>query len=131
MITIGQLLESVDLDFEPRWVTKDEDGTVSIWEKKPVYRDDCYGIDDDNYGEMDSFGKIKLAEFTNKPWAECIYEVPRKTTGKIEKLKIHETSSGGNDMVLHIQKTPATPYEMHHKINELVDAVNELKEKGE
>ena len=37
MITIDQLLESVDLDFEPRWVTKDENGTISFhsYETKP------------------------------------------------------------------------------------------------
>lgn len=94
MTTIEQLLESVDLDFEPRWVTKDLDGEVSIWEVKPVRRDDYYGFDDDNYGEMDSFGKIKLSEFVNKHWTECIYEVPRKTTGKIEKIECFGTLSG-------------------------------------
>ena len=35
MITIEQLLESVDLDFEPRFVTKDRDGEVYVWELKP------------------------------------------------------------------------------------------------
>ena len=35
MITICQLLESVDLDFEPRCVTKDEINGVSIWDYKP------------------------------------------------------------------------------------------------
>ena len=35
MITIDQLLESVDLDFEPRFVTKDEGGWLAIWEEKP------------------------------------------------------------------------------------------------
>lgn len=124
LITIDQLLESVDLDFEPRWVTKDMDGTINVWNNKPLYKDDYYGYAD---GELGDFGKLKLAEFDGKDWTECIYEVPRKATGEIEKLKIHETSSGGNDMVLRIQKTPATPYEMHHKINELVEAVNELK----
>lgn len=111
MITIDQLLESVDLEFEPRWVTKDLDGEVSIWEVKPVRRDDYYGLDDDNYGEMDSFGKIKLTEFENKHWTECIYEVPRKTTGKIERLETTEKQR----------------FVMLNKINELVDAVNELK----
>lgn len=116
MITIDQLLESVDLDFEPRWVTKDLDGEVNIWEVKPVYLDnDYYGLDDDNYGEMASFGNIKLSEFKNKPWSECIYEVPRKTTRKIELL----TSDGGSH---------PDHYDFMLKINELVVAVNELKE---
>lgn len=75
-----------------------------------MYHDDYYGLDDDNYGEMDSFGKIKLSEFKNKPWSECIYEVPRKTTGKIEKVEGYTT-----DKILA-------------KVNELVDAVNEINE---
>ena len=29
LITIEQLLESVDLDFEPRWVTKDDEANMS------------------------------------------------------------------------------------------------------
>ena len=127
MITIDQLLESVDLDFKPRWVTKDLDGEVNIWEVKPVPHDDYYGLDDDNYGETDSFGKIKLAEFAHRDWTECIYEVPRKTTDKIEKLLEQKLTVG------------KTKYEyptsamLIDKINEIidwinkVDAVNELK----
>lgn len=30
MITTDQLLESVDLDFEPRWITQDNNGRVII-----------------------------------------------------------------------------------------------------
>ena len=122
MITIDQLLESVDLDFEPRWVTKDEDGTVSIWEEKPERHDDFYRVDVDNFGEVAMY-PIKLAEFDGKDWTECIYEIPRKTTGKIEKLLEQKLTIG------------KTKYEypthamMIDKINELVDAVNELKGK--
>ena len=125
LITIEQLLESVDLDFEPRFVTKDEDGTVSIWEKKPEWCDDFYRVDANNVGEVVMCPKLKLAEFTNKHWTKCIYEVPRKTTGKIEKLLEQKLTIG------------KTKYEypthamMMDKINELVDAVNELKAKGE
>ena len=52
---------------------------------------------------------------------KCNYEVPRKTTGKIEKLLEQKLTIG------------KTKYEypthamMIDKINELVDAVNELK----
>ena len=80
MITIQQLLESVDLDFEPRWVTKDKDGTVSIWEEKPERYNDFYRVDVDNFGEVAMY-QIKLAEFDGRDWTECIYEVPQKTTG--------------------------------------------------
>jgi hypothetical protein len=132
MITIDQLLESVDLDFEPRFVTKDKSGWITIWEEKPY----CCSCNDSWQNDKScnlNCGYIKLAEFENKRWTECIYEVPRKTTGKIERLEIREVSHGGENMVLHIQKIPATAEEMHEKINEIIDwinkvvAVNELK----
>ena len=80
MITIDQLLESVDLDFEPRFVTKDEDGTIICWAGEP--RQSTFfqeWIQTNPY----CCGKIietclKLSEFADKPWQECIYEVPRK-----------------------------------------------------
>ena len=117
MITIEQLLESVDLDFEPGWVTKDEDGDVHICDfHKPEPDGVMWDLPiEANY---DCFGKIKLAEFADKDWTECIYEVPRKTTGKIEKLLEQKLTIG------------KTKYEyptnamMMDKINELVDAVN-------
>ena len=34
LITIDQLLESVDLDFEPRFVTKNLYDDIEIWSKK-------------------------------------------------------------------------------------------------
>lgn len=120
LITIDQLLESVDLDFEPRWVTKDEDGCITIWEQKPETKDDIWIAQ----CSLFALRAIKLSNFADKDWQECIYEVPRKTTGKIEKLETQEISHGGENMVLHIQKIPATAEEMHKKINELVDAVN-------
>ena len=115
MITIDKLLESVDLDFEPGWVTKDEDGTVSIWEEKPERHNDSYRVDVDNFGEVAMYPKLKLSEFENKDWTECIYEVPRKTTGKIEKLM----SDGG----AHPDQR-----DFMYKINQIVDYVNALIE---
>lgn len=121
MITIEQLLESVDLDFEPRFVTKDENGWIAIWEEKPH----CYPYGDSWHNnscrDLDC-GHIKLAEFENKPWQECICEVPRKTTGKIEKLL---------EQKLTIGKTKYE-YPTHamlvDKINQIVDYVNALIE---
>ena len=123
MITIDQLLESVDLDFEPRWVTQDEDG-VTIFADKPKYCENAEQWFATNptsgFAEYDG---LKLAEFESKDWTVCIYEVPRKTTGKIERLLEQKLTIG------------KTKYEypthamMIDKINELVDAVNELKEK--
>ena len=119
MITIEQLLESVDLDFEPRWITKDENGEICIWDcNMPELDGEVWNYLDERYEWL---GKIKLAEFENKDWQECIYEVPRKTTGKIEKLLEQKLTIG------------KTKYEypthamMMDKINELVAAVNELK----
>ena len=87
MITIDQLLESVDLDFEPRWVTKDENGEVCIFENAPETCEQTKQWVTTVFASgLAGYEGLKLAEFENKPWAECIYEVPRKTTGKIEKL---------------------------------------------
>ncbi len=112
MITIDQLLESVDLDFEPRFVTKDEDGCIAIWEQKPEL-DDTLRLWSCQCG-LFTFRGLKLSEFDGKDWTECIYEVPRKTTGKIEKLPTSAPFGCQGDW--------------REKINELVDAVNELKE---
>ena len=124
MITIDQLLESVDLDFEPGWVTKDEDGTVNIWEEKP---ERCYGfycIDNDNIGEVVTCPKLKLSEFADKNWKECIYEVPRKTTVAIEKLD-------GEFKEVHFHELNAFCItgeafgRLTSKINEIIDWIND------
>ena len=123
MITIDQLLESVDLDFEPRWVTKDKNGMVCIFDKKPeryFNKEWVVAAPSEKYNLV-TYGLIKLSEFDGKDWTKCIYEVPRKTTGKIEKLLEQKLTIG------------KTKYEypthamMIDKINELVVAVNELK----
>lgn len=122
MITIDQLLESVDLDFEPRWVTKNKDGWITIWGEKPH----CYSYGDSWHNNTSpdlECGYIKLADFKNKGWQECIYEVPRKTTGKIEKLERHIRVENGYEI-----SCPPEEAEIIEKINLLVDAVNELKE---
>ena len=124
MITISQLLESVDLDFEPRFVTKDKSGIITIWADKP-----SKDFASNTWLEQTEFvvlHLIKLADFENKNWTECIYEVPRKTTGKIEKL------DGEFKAVLFpgleaFCITSEAFGRLTSKINELVDAVNELK----
>ena len=76
MITIEQLLESVDLDFEPRWVTKNAFGIVAIrGDEKPEPESTKWIGSTIKYK---SFGQLKLSEFDGKDWTECIYEVPRK-----------------------------------------------------
>ena len=122
MITIDQLLESVDLDFEPRWVTKDESGIITIWADKP-----SKDFASNTWIEQTEFvlHLIKLADFENKPWQECIYEVPRKTAGKIKKLECYE--------LVDKEFNPTGKFEpmcfmtLIETINSLVDAVNELK----
>ena len=125
MITIDQLLESVDLDFEPRFVTKDEDGTIALMDGiQPTILDGCWiSRGNDNHYEFDIF--LKLAEFENKPWQECIYEVPRKTTGKIYKF-----DSSAIDILYDSNPENFKKFicgEIVCKLNEIIDAVNELK----
>ena len=121
MITIDQLLESVDLDFEPRFVTKDPNGMVWLWETKPVPLKNGWG-----YSTIPSHtvGFIKLAEFEGKDWTECIYEVPRKTTGKIERFTLIDFDNVNNANGLRVSVLTASAF---NKLNELVEAVNELK----
>lgn len=152
MITIDQLLESVDLDFEPRWVTKDEDGCIWVWNTKPTKQLTYWQKTDSKKDKWAIIGYIKTAEFENKPWQECIYEVPRKvdeyeqnleklrpadsdlvyrvnlprkTTMKIEKLK--EVSIIRDGDFPSIESTVKVLNRIINRLNELVDAVNELK----
>ena len=88
MITIDQLLESVDLDFEPRWVTKDKSGSVCLYEHKPKKDEKrkCWLANHFDDG-MAEYINLKLAEFENKDWKKCIYEVPRKVDPYAEYKK--------------------------------------------
>ena len=123
MITIDQLLESVDLDFEPRWVTKDEGGWLAIWEEKP-HCCSSSGMWQNDESCFLNCGYIKLAEFAHKDWTECIYEVPRKTTGKIEKIHIPEMDE--------VAESAMYSKELAKLLNQVIDTVNELKgEKNE
>ena len=99
MITIEQLLESVDLDFEPRFITKSKTGHISIWRKKP------------GEGIFIVFGKLRISEFENKDWTECIYEVPRKTTGNENEQK----------MLAELER------KLNAIVDAAIDAINELK----
>lgn len=126
MITIDQLLESVDLDFEPRFVTKDYNGDVYLYEHKPT-KDEKHKQWYANHfkdGTAEYTG-LKLAEFENKPWQECIYEVPRKTTGKIKKLECYELADKEFNPTGKFE--PMCYMTLIQTINSLVDAVNELK----
>lgn len=119
MRTIDQLLESVDLDFEPRWVTKDGNGSIYVWAEKPVQDlDRCdwfYGGRNKGYG-------LKLSEFDGKDWTECIYEVPRKTTGQIEKLG--KLNVSGTNMTMN----QSVVDRVVNVLNQVIDAVNEINE---
>lgn len=118
MITIDQLLESVDLDFEPRFVTKDRDGEIRIWNSEPVK--DCIWHIQRN-APREFYGlfitdKIKLSEFEGRDWTECIYEVPRKTTGDIEKIHIPDMDE--------VAESAMYSKELAKRLNQVIDAVN-------
>jgi hypothetical protein len=114
MITIDQLLESVDLNFEPRFVTKGNKGFIEIHKATPKRYDGYWSCQNDCLDCAD-FGRLKIAEFEGKDWTECIYEVPRKTPRKIKEIILTPATTKNTDMFIV------------NKINELVDAVNELK----
>ena len=121
MITIDQLLESVDLDFEPRWVTKDKIGQVKLWLRKPKQSNKwaIWSLESSVSYEFESFGCLKLAEFDGKDWTECIYEVSRKTIGKIEKIHIPDMDE--------VAESAMYSKELAKRLNQVIDAVNELK----
>lgn len=141
MITIDQLLESVDLDFEPRWVTKDDEGDVTIWAEKPTFMEGEYIDYWSACGKYVTLEKLKLAKFDGKDSIKCIYEVPRKTDEyeqNLEKLR-----PADSDLVYRVhlpRKTTGNEIEqkmlaeLERKLNAIVDAaidaINELKEKG-
>lgn len=126
MITIDQLLESVDLDFEPRFVTKDGNGDVCIFEDTPeTYKTSEQWVTTVPASGLAGYEGLKLAEFENKHWTECIYEVPRKTTGKIYKF-----DSSAIDALYDSNPEKFKKFicgEIVCKLNEVIDAVNELK----
>ena len=124
MITIEQLLESVDLDFEPRFITKDNINGVRIWHYKPDRNEYSWLID--RVSRVVDYPYLKLAEFENKPWQECIYEVPRKTTGKIEKFDSNAIDTLYDSNPEKFKKFICG--EIVCKLNDVIDAVNELKE---
>lgn len=122
MITIDQLLESVD--FEPRWVTKDKAGLVMLWNKKPRQHSKWFIwiLEKSFFNEFESCGHIKLAEFEGRDWTECIYEVPRKTTGDIKKI---ETMPRGE------YATAFSLFDIALKVNEIIDKIETLEERTE
>lgn len=148
MITIEQLLESVNYQIEPKWVTKDKDGTICIFgcDKPKIARNSDFWTREE---PCITIHHIKLADFENKDWQECIYEVPRKTdeyeqnleklrpadsdlvyrvklprktTGKIEKLACYELADEKFNPTGKFE--PMCYMELIKKINELVDAIN-------
>lgn len=120
MITIDQLLESVDLDFEPRFVTKDGNGDVYIFENTPeTCEQSKQWVTTVFASGLAGYEGLKLAEFENKPWQECICEVPRKTTGKIEKIHIPDMDE--------VAESAMYSKELAKRLNQVIDAVNELK----
>ena len=126
LITIDQLLESVDLDFEPRFVTKDGNGDVYIFEDVPETYESCKQWQTTVYGSgLAGYEGLKLAEFEGKDWTECIYEVPQKTTGKIKKITgVLSTVNGKRKIVF---PSDVTQEDIISKLHEVIDVVNELK----
>jgi hypothetical protein len=129
MITIEQLLESVDLDFEPRWVTKDGNGDVYIFEDIPeTYEPSKQWVTTVYASSLAGYEGLKLAEFDGKDWTECIYEVPQNDVD-YEKIKLdmEETSKQLDKISAQLD----TIRELMAKRGLIkVDAVNELKEKN-
>ena len=117
MITIQQLLESVDLDFEPRFVTKGKFGEIWLWANEPhINHGDTFWSNTIQEKKQMGACRLKLSEFDGKDWTECIYEVPQKTTGKIEKIHIPDMDE--------VAESAMYSKELAKRLNQVIDAVN-------
>ena len=115
LITIEQLLESLDSELEPRWIAKDNNGLICAYTEKPLQGISSWY----DGGKYVHIGHLKLSEFDGKDWTECIYEVPRKTTGKIEPIYVPR----GEDFAW----SGVYAIDLAKRLNQVIDAVNELK----
>lgn len=94
---------------------------VVVWAEKPQPVEGYWCGGSDIAMKRSKFGKLKLAEFDGKDWTECIYEVPRKTTGKITNLGKIELSAS------NMSTNQAAVELIVGRLNQVIDAVNELK----
>ena len=117
LITIEQLLNSVDLDFEPRWVTQDKYNSVRIWGDTKPKQTRC-GWEASAPVPVSFYPNLKLTEFSDKLWTKCIYEVPRKTTGNIEKLG--KLNLSGTNMTMNQNAVDTVV----NTLNQVIDVVN-------
>lgn len=123
LITIEQLLEYMDLDFEPRWVTKDKNGAIWVWDYMPKTQFEKWLTVNPQKNKGSLIGaRLKISEFDGKDWTECIYEVPRKTTGEIKKIEI--MPRGEHTTVLSL-------FDIALKVNEIIDKIETLEERTE
>lgn len=131
MITIDQLLESIDLDFEPRWIAKDKGGLICVYTEKPECGI-CSWFDGGDYMHI---GYLKLSEFADKDWQECIYEIKKKEkpVAKIERLNLlHDSSLSWGKKINELVDMVNNIISVQEKMIDsrfVVDAVNELKAK--
>ena len=94
MITIKQFIESIVLDFEPKWIAKDQDGEISVYGTRPsIEADEKFWSSGSD--KWQNFGIIKLTEFENCPWEECLWKITPaydpKWLGKLCKFRDDES----------------------------------------
>lgn len=117
-INASQLLESVELDFKPKYIIKNEDGDICICSMKPVVIDE-YTSHWTNYGEYIVLERLVLTEFVGKEWYDCIYEIKKKKNiiQKLGKLNV-----SGSNMTMNQN----TVNQIVETVNMLVDEVNKI-----
>lgn len=119
-ISAEQLLESVELDFIPKYIVKNEDGDICICSMKPEIADE-YTSHWTNYGEYVVLEQLRLTEFVGKEWNDCIYQIKKKKNliQKLGKLNV-----SGSNMTMNQN----TVNKIVETINILVDEVNKINE---
>lgn len=84
---------------EANWITKEKDGTVLVWDKKPS-TDKRGWMYMNNYDNSELLGKISVDEFKGKDWTECCIERPKEAFEpplKYEDLKKWALENGGKN----------------------------------
>lgn len=77
-ITIKQFLDSVELNFDPRFVTKNKNGNIDIWDTCPIKGATTWKGQSEQHKHIMVSPVFRISEFEDRHWSKCIYEIPKK-----------------------------------------------------
>lgn len=86
-IKAEEIFELKDLNKKWKWVAKDKDGAICIYNIKPTKSKDCWSLNDECFIIAGLFHDLEL-DFGTNDWSRCIAERPIGYTDCIGKLGI-------------------------------------------